>query len=717
MSHTCTPMHRPNAPISLADLSAAGVQLRPFEAVTIVRELLLLVARGDVAGVPSAHVIRLSSAGVVSVEGPVAAGGRNVMRAAQLLDALLPVSDLGKDFRVPGGLKLVIARALGTLDLPSFPSLDSFADALGRFAATDAAAAITAIVTSWSDLAGTLPRQAVEEVEVEPLPSAQVQPFVSSRTQDVQAHLSQEPLTVSDIRRARRATGLPLAAVSDRSHIPIGMLRQLEWGYFINWPTGNYGRTQLVRYARAAGLDEELVVGTLLPMIELTERPAIVPARPAASTSPTSMIVRSDVMVAAPVVQAPPPAIAAPQAPPSPRTVVIDAPTDPEPAGSQILRRTVVSAHSGRRRRAAVLAALAIPALLAIGLLPLWWGQSSRVSLSDLPWLVSSSPSGRQEPAPAPEVVTPKRSEPVGTASTPQRTASTPQPEASVPPPADTPAPTAVAPQPPAPAEGTRTAEYTLASDRAFSRSAAYAGTAMFFDSKAPESPSPIRGEGDDGSVLRVTRIVDDTANNLHVRPSPDGTRIAFDSDRDGMRGVYVADADGQHVRRVSGDGWAALPSWSPDGATLAFVRAEASMPNVWNLWTLELSNGGTRQVTEHKAGQPWGGSWFPDGRRIAYSQESRLVIHDLQNGTERVFETPIKGRQLKMPAVSPDGRRVAFQVDRAGTWLLELPKGSMRRILDDTTAEEYTWSPDGRRLAYHSVRSDAWGVWVMAPR
>src|SRR5262245_2223311 len=220
MSHWCTPMHRPNAPISLADLTAAGVQLRPFEAVTIVRELLLLVARGDVAGVPSAHVIRLSSSGGVSVEGPVAAGGRPVMRAAQLLDALLPGSEAGSQFRVPGGLKLVMARALRTLDLPPFPSLDSFTDALGRFAATDPLAAIAALVTSWSDLVGTIPREAVK-VEVEPLPVAQVQPFVSSRMQDVRAHLSHDPLTVSDIRRARRATGLPLMAISERSHIPI----------------------------------------------------------------------------------------------------------------------------------------------------------------------------------------------------------------------------------------------------------------------------------------------------------------------------------------------------------------------------------------------------------------------------------------------------------------------------------------------------------------
>ena len=131
----------------------------------------------------------------------------------------------------------------------------------------------------------------------------------------------------------------------------------------------------------------------------------------------------------------------------------------------------------------------------------------------------------------------------------------------------------------------------------------------------------------------------------------------------------------------------------------------------------LNLSSGETRQITRNTIGQPWGGSWFPDGQRIAYSHETRLVIHDLETGAERAFDSPIKGRLVRTPAVSPDGRRVVFQVHRAGTWMLELRNGSMRRILDDPTAEEYTWAPDGRRLAYHSRRSGVWGVWVMAPR
>ena len=155
----------------------------------------------------------------------------------------------------------------------------------------------------------------------------------------------------------------------------------------------------------------------------------------------------------------------------------------------------------------------------------------------------------------------------------------------------------------------------------------------MFYQDEEEKGSSLVRAgtNGAGGSVLRITRIVDDAANNYHVRPSPDGKRIAFDSDRDGVRGVYVADEKGQHLRRVSGEGYAAVPSWSPDGRTLAFARADPERPKVLNLWTLELESGEMRRITKHADGQPWGGSWFPDGKRIAYSYEDRLIVRDLE--------------------------------------------------------------------------------------
>ena len=260
-------MPRPNGPVSLADLAAAGVRLRPYEAVTIVREVALQVVRGQIAGVPSAHVVRLSSAAACRSKGPLppAAGLSSAPRSCST--RFFPVSEAGSEFRVPGGLKLVVARALGTLDLPPYASLEAFVEALDRFAATDPAAAVASLVVSSVEAVSVRPPQPAARGRCRSLPhrcspSSSRAPAKRGRTQPAGT------LTVSDIRRARRATGVPLVKVAERSRIPVGLLRQLEWGYFFNWPRGRYGRTQLVRYARAAGLDEELVVSTVMPLID-----------------------------------------------------------------------------------------------------------------------------------------------------------------------------------------------------------------------------------------------------------------------------------------------------------------------------------------------------------------------------------------------------------------------------------------------------------------
>ena len=125
----------PMSDASSVSLSELTLPLRPVEAVTIVRELALRVVHGQVPGVPSFQVVRLCPSGVISVEGPVAADSHEVARAAHLLQTLLPSFDAGA--HVPGALRLVLARAQRTLDLPPFASLQEFAETLSRFAAPD----------------------------------------------------------------------------------------------------------------------------------------------------------------------------------------------------------------------------------------------------------------------------------------------------------------------------------------------------------------------------------------------------------------------------------------------------------------------------------------------------------------------------------------------------------------------------------------------------
>lgn len=280
------------------------------------------------------------------------------------------------------------------------------------------------------------------------------------------------------------------------------------------------------------------------------------------------------------------------------------------------------------------------------------------------------------------------------------------------------PAPIPPAPQDAPPAKPARV--IGGAAQAAFSPAFSPNGTAMFFhtggagDARSAIAMSPSANAS--AGAPRVVTVLDDGARNYHPQPSPDGRLIAFDSDRDGERGVYVANADGTNARRISGPGHAAAPTWSPDGKRLAYVRSEAANRRVWNLWVQGIDETRATRVTRYAYGQTWSASWFPDNRRICYTHEDKVVVRDLATRRDRQFGSPVAGRLVRTPAVSPDGSKVVFQVFRNGAWLLDLANGSMRRILADPTAEEFAWAPDGHRIAFHTRRDGEWGIHIMAP-
>src|SRR4051812_13360021 len=162
---------------SLAELAAADVRLHPAEAVALVASLCRRQSAGELRGVPSPGIIRLTRDGDVVVEGPITTGEGDVARMARLLSDMLPGFGAAAEVRPSGGLRLVIERALGTLDLPPYESVEEFRAALDRFAAPDLRASVRCLVRAWEE------KRRIAEV-------------------------GSAPLTISDVRRARRATGL-----------------------------------------------------------------------------------------------------------------------------------------------------------------------------------------------------------------------------------------------------------------------------------------------------------------------------------------------------------------------------------------------------------------------------------------------------------------------------------------------------------------------------
>jgi TolB protein len=120
---------------------------------------------------------------------------------------------------------------------------------------------------------------------------------------------------------------------------------------------------------------------------------------------------------------------------------------------------------------------------------------------------------------------------------------------------------------------------------------------------------------------------------------SPTGRELAFTSDRTGtgMPQIYLMDAEGSNVRKVSfGGNYHDAPAWSPTGDRIVFV---SRVENFFDLYSLNMRTNQISKLTETNARNETP-SWSPDGRHILFASN--------QSGSIQIYSLDYDGANMR---------------------------------------------------------------------
>ncbi|MEO6446595.1 MAG: hypothetical protein ABIZ91_06655, partial [Gemmatimonadaceae bacterium] len=298
----------------------------------------------------------------------------------------------------------------------------------------------------------------------------------------------------------------------------------------------------------------------------------------------------------------------------------------------------------------------------------------------------------------------------------------------------------------------TRTIDFTTTEGTWMSVDLAPNGAWLVFDLLGHIYRMPATG----GAATALTQN-SGVAINTHPRISPDGSLIAFISDRRGQNNLWVMKADGSNPRPIFTENYvrAAMPAWSADGLYIVVNRQQlpnGSQPGSSGIWMYHKDGGsGIELLSGERQPASWP-SLSRDGRFLYYqanNQAASLAGYggrsdflggnvqarrmDIRSGEISAVSFGEQTQQLQTssggmgaPEVSPDGKWLAFVRripdgtisykghtfgPRSALWLRNLDSGAERLVMDPVEQDimeggkvlrpfpGYAWSADGRSI------------------
>ena len=179
---------------------------------------------------------------------------------------------------------------------------------------------------------------------------------------------------------------------------------------------------------------------------------------------------------------------------------------------------------------------------------------------------------------------------------------------------------------------------------------------------------------------------------------SPDGSQIMFMSSMYGDPELFVTDANGGRLKRITySRGVDTSPAWNPKtGQQVAFVSDRGGPPQ---LYLMDADGSNVEKLALPDMGYVVDPAWSPNGQLLAFSwrrPNGNFDIYVMDVATRRIVEITRDSGRNERPSWAPDGRHIVFESTRSGTrqiWTMLADGTQARQLTTQGHNESPNWS------------------------